>query len=238
MQDDVERSRVGRFGNIIARRDAAHVDGPVQRVESGPKTIELLDSAKIHSGVVMRAHQPHAFGGDETLELFHAARRHSGNIHRYLFESQQRALAAPVADSVRDFRAAAKSGGGADLVDPVASDQIADVRNNPRGAGLDKFVRVELLQIVLDERQLLRKHGHESLQGRAGLLVARPIDGRQQRVELVGSQTHEDFTRFACDAGSRVSSSAPCGSGAVAPVSSPLIGEAAPRTCGRSKVAA
>ena len=78
-----------------------------------------------------------------------------GDIHGQLLEREQRALAAPVADGVGDLGAAVGAGRG-DLVDRVVADQVADVGDDPRRAGLDELVVVELLDVVLDDRRTAR----------------------------------------------------------------------------------
>ncbi len=80
----------------------------------------------------------------------------------HLLQREHRALAPAVADRVGDFGAAV--GGRGDLVDRVVADQVADVRDDPRRAGLDELVVVELPDVLLDEVGLGGQHAEQRLQ--------------------------------------------------------------------------
>ena len=52
MQDDIECGGIGIHGSIIARSDAADIDGAIQLVKCGAETIELFNVAKVDGGVM------------------------------------------------------------------------------------------------------------------------------------------------------------------------------------------
>ena len=50
---------------------------------------------------------------------------------------------------------------GRDAVEHAVADQIADVRRHPVGAGFDELIVVELLDVLLQHRDLLGQHGEQ-----------------------------------------------------------------------------
>ncbi len=67
---------------------------------------------------------------------------------------------------MRDFGTRAGHLGGDAVQRPVA-DQVADVRRDPVGAGLDELVVVELVEVFLQDAELLAEHAEQRSQ-RAG----------------------------------------------------------------------
>ena len=210
VQRDVERRGVGVRDVAHPRRDAPYVDGAVAYVEGGTEAVQRPAAAQVHGGIVARPDVAHALCRDQPPEFLHHDDGAAGDIHRQLLQREKRALAAAVADRIGDFGAAVGAGGG-DLVDRVVPDQVADVRDDPRRAGLDELVVVELLDVVLDDAGLRGHDGEEGLQLAAVRGVAGAVDGGQQREELVGVEAHDQSPMLPWVAGSSRSIWAPCG---------------------------
>ena len=145
------RVGVGRDAN--ARRDAPHVDRTVHRIEGRVQPVEPVAGAQIHGGLVPRSEVVHALIGNQPLEELDGDGGPARHIHDQLFEREQRALAAAIADGVGHLGAPAL-GRGADFVRRVRTHQIADIGDHPRGAGLDELVVVELLDVLFEDRRL------------------------------------------------------------------------------------
>ena len=77
---------------------------------------------------------------------------------------------------MRYFRARAGDR-GSHSVNRLITDQIADVGYDPRGTGFDELVVIELVEIVIDNRQLLLDQHEQRLQ--------RPTRQRQKQVQLL-----------------------------------------------------
>src|SRR5215472_4120002 len=120
----------------------------------------------------------HALGSNEALEEFDCGSGKAGNIERYLFEGEKRAFASAVADGVRDFGACA--GSCADLVNRVATHEVADVGDDPLRAGFDEGIVVKLLDVFFENGCLLGNDGTKREQRLAVLGIAYAIDGRQE----------------------------------------------------------
>src|SRR5205085_624333 len=127
-------------------------------------------------------------------------------IARELFEHGGCAFAPPVGERVRDLRAIAETGSGPSE-QTARTDQIADVRHNPFGARLDELIVIELRQVLFEHADLFGDDRKQRLERFALFRVARAIDGRQQRVELLYVEAHGNTSNLS-GLGSSVSSSA------------------------------
>ena len=73
------------------------------------------------------------------------------------------------------------------------AEQVAEVGDDPVGAGLDERVVVELAEIRGDQVGLLTEHPEEGLERPvlAGFGVALAVEPRQQLEQLVAQERHE-----------------------------------------------
>ena len=161
-------------------RDRAHVDAVRGLVERAADAVVALERAHVEVGG-LRADVLEVLAPADELEELDGVRGPAGDVARQLLEHRQRALAAPVGDRLGDVGAAADG-----VAQRVVADEVADVGDDPRAAGLDEEVVVELRDVVLDDVDLLGDDPQQRAQDVAlvGVLVA--VDGRQQLEEAVG----------------------------------------------------
>src|SRR5205085_6191617 len=101
-------------------------------------------------------------------------------------------------------------------------EQVAEVRQHPRRGRLDELVVVELLQVLLEDRDLVGDHLEERGERLALLGVPDAVDRRQELVQPLRGVCHGSTSTSPCRR-SIVSSSAGCAAAAA----SPALGEAA-----------
>ncbi len=143
----------------------------------------------IGDGQILRAHMIQVLCGRELREHLHHARIPAGHVARQVFEHRRGALAPAEADGIGHFGAGAERARGQSIHRPVA-DQVADIGDDPLGAGLDELIVVQLRQILVQDRDLAAI-AESSARKRAALLgVAYPIDGGQKPRQLVNVEAH------------------------------------------------
>ena len=79
---------------------------------------------------------------------------HAGDVARQLLHDQHGAFAAAQRDGFGHLGARVVDGWQRSL-DRLVADEIADIGNDPRGAGFDELVVVELIEVLGQHRQLL-----------------------------------------------------------------------------------
>ena len=119
----------------------------------------------------------HVLGGGQLLEELDRVRAPSGDIAGQLFQDERGALASAEPDGVGNFGARAGDA-GRHSVDFLEADQAADIRDDPRGAGFDELIVVELVQVFGNDRELLFDQHEQRLERSARLL-------REQLIQLL-----------------------------------------------------
>ena len=98
----------------------------------------------------------HVLGVGEHLEELDRVRAPAGDVAGELLQDEDRALAAAQGDGLGDLGARVVDRGG-DALDGLVADQVADVGDHPGGAGLDELVVVELVEVVGDGGESVRR---------------------------------------------------------------------------------
>ena len=129
--------------------DAADVDFVGGAIEAGVD-VDAASSAHVGCVVVVEADVVHVLGVGEDAEEFHGVGSPGGGIAGQLLHHQDRALAAAERDGVGDFGARAVDRWG-DAAYGLVADEVADVGDDPGGAGLDELVVVELVEVFGDD---------------------------------------------------------------------------------------
>jgi hypothetical protein len=138
----------------------------------------------------------------EQLEELDRLRRPARHVPGQLLEDRRRAFPSPVAQRIGDERALVPVQRRR-TAEASHAEQVAEVRDHPRLAGLDEPVVVELLDIGPEHAELVIDHVQEALERAADARVADAVDGRQEVVQPV----HERTSTMA-PAGSSTTSSA------------------------------
>ena len=122
-------------------------------IEAGVDEEARLPAAQVRRVVVPEADVVHVLRVAEDPEELDCVRAPCRYIARELLHHQHRAFAAAEGDGIGDL--------GARIVDRrrdslhrLVADQIADVRDDPRRAGLDELVVVKLIQVLGDNRRV------------------------------------------------------------------------------------
>jgi len=143
----------------------------------------------------------------EQLEKFHHPGWPVGNIARQPFQHGGRALAAPVLECVGDVRPCGK-GASADRLQTARPQQIADIRDYPFLACLDKPVLVKAGDIRVQGVKLVLNDSQQRPKRFALGAVPNPVYGGQQVVKPVGRGAHGCISNNVMPAGFTSRSSA------------------------------
>jgi hypothetical protein len=173
------------------RIDAADIDTVGGAVESGVDEEAGLPVAQIGRVVVVAADVIHVLRVAEDAKEFDGMRAPAGGIAGQLFHHQDGAFAAAERDGVGNFGAGIVDR-RSDPGDGLIADEVADIWNDPRGAGFDELVVVELIDVVGDGFHLLLNDHEQRLERATGglggeLVKLRLLIGGQgscERLEL------------------------------------------------------
>ena len=102
----------------------------------------------------------HVLGVAEKAEEFDGMGAPAGGVAGQFLHDQQGALAAAEGDGVGDLGTWVVDG-GVDASDGLVADEVADIGDDPGGAGLDELVVVELVEVVGDDGDLLLDDGEQ-----------------------------------------------------------------------------
>ena len=161
--------------NARAALDPPHVHRVRQHIEGGSDAGERLEAAHVGSVQAVVPQVIHVLRGAEELEILHRVGVPASHITGELFQHRGRALAAAQRDGMGDLgtREPARLAQG---VERLVADEVANIRNRPLGAGLDEEVVVELCEVFLHHRELVREGHQEGLERTAGGLLAQLVD--------------------------------------------------------------
>ncbi len=198
--------------------DAAHVERTGDGVERAADALDVRAAAQVgrdDGG----AHVVQVLGRDEQPEVLDEVRRPAGHVAGEQLEDRGGTLGAAVADGVGHLGARGpEAGGGAREGQRAVPDEVADVGHDPVGARLDELVVVELRDVLLDARDLLRQDAEQRLERPAAqrvvavlLRVAQTVDGREQREQALAVEGRHARSPSSKAAGLTLSSSAPVG---------------------------
>ncbi len=137
----------------FAAFDVPDIDGMRARFESAAKSLERLPLAQIGRVEIRWSNVIHELRPRKQLEKLDRARVPARDIARELLEYGSGAFTAAITDGVRHFGAWRRLV-GPDWMERAITDQVADVRQDPWRAGLDKLVVVKLLEIFLQNSDL------------------------------------------------------------------------------------
>src|SRR5215211_7244667 len=178
IQSPEENSNVWDVIFSFAAFDVPDVDSMRGRVESAAKSLERLPLAQIRRVEIRGTNVIHELRPAEQLKKLNRARIPARDIARELLKYGSGTFAAAITDGVRHF-GARRELVGANWMQRVVTDQVADVRQHPWRAGLDKLIVVKLLEIFFQNSDLLCDEGEQFAERLAFVYVPNAMDRRQ-----------------------------------------------------------
>ena len=145
--------------------------GVRRAIETGVHIFARLPIPEIRSVVIVRPDVIHVLGRDQDLEKLYRMRAPSRHVTGELLKHQNGVLSAPKRDRMSDFGAGTGDRWSHSMHRLIA-DQVADIRNDPRCAGLNELVVVDLFEIFLYRSQLFSDQQHERLERPWPLLLS------------------------------------------------------------------
>jgi hypothetical protein len=134
--------------------DPAYVHAARDPVEGRSDLLEPLGPAQIRRGMIEQPDVVHVLRRDQMLEELDDARVPPGDVARQLLQHGGCSLAPAKRNGMRHLGARARDP-GRNSMQPAIADQVADVRHDPFGAGLDELVVIELVEILFEHGDLL-----------------------------------------------------------------------------------
>ena len=177
---------VGDVVAAAAAGDAPNVGGVPGGVERAADGRPGFGQADAVPGGAQRSQMVEVLRRRQQLEELDGTRVPAGHVARELLEHRRGPLSPAVGDRVRDLGARAADHLG-QAVQRAVAEQVADVRRHPLRAGLDELVVVELLEVLLEDRDLagddVEQLAQLVLRTAGALRVADAIDRRQELVQ-------------------------------------------------------
>ena len=109
----------------------------------------------------------HVLRVGEEQEEFDGMRAPTGDVAGELLHDEDGALATAERDGVGDFGARVVDGRG-DAVHRLVADEVADVGDDPRGAGFDELIVVKLVEVFGEDGELFVNDHQERFERAAG----------------------------------------------------------------------
>ncbi|TKB84496.1 MAG: hypothetical protein E8D43_15595 [Nitrospira sp.] len=155
-----------------------------QAVEGRIAPLQHLPVPQVRRGPIGRTDVVHVLAGLKPLEELHDARVPPRHVSRQLFKYRRRSLATPIGNRIGHLGARAAGPFRHTVQRPVA-DQVSDVGSHPIGAGLDKLVIVELIEILSQHRNVFSQHLAQCAQDATLFGITNAIQRRKKLIDLV-----------------------------------------------------